>query len=269
MAKADNLFNLEGTFANVSFYKMAGCDKTIVRTKGGPSKNKIKKHPNFETVRKNNSEWSGCTKMSKLLFNALPDVFAQADYPVIGTLNALCKKIQLMDTEHEQGFRGVYLSKYGDVLEGFSPNRRRIFGQILSVMPEYKVDREALSATLTLPSIDPAYHLVNEINMPYYRVLVNLAFIPDVFRAADGKNYLSTKEGWIGAYRSFQSEWLSTSVISERIECCLKGNFLENDEVISGYSLVLGIGVVFGKANATGEIEKVKQTGTGRILKIF
>ncbi|WP_243348590.1 hypothetical protein [Parabacteroides sp. FAFU027] len=269
MAKAENLFEIEGKIRNLSFYKMAGCDKTIVRTKGGPSKNKIKKHPNFEKVRKNNSEWSGCTKMSRLIFKGLHDVFAQADYPVIGTLNALCKKIQLMDTEHEQGFRGVYLSKYGEVLEGFSPNRRRIFGQILSVMPEYKVDREALSATLSLPPIDPAYHLVNEINMPYYRVMVNLAFIPDVYREAEGKDYTSTKEGWIGACRTFESEWLSTSAISERIECTLNTDFLEKDEVLSGYSLVLGMGIVFGKANAAGQIEKMKQTGTGRILKIF
>ncbi len=28
----------------------------------------------------------------------------KAEYPVIGTLNAICKSIQLMNTEHEQGF---------------------------------------------------------------------------------------------------------------------------------------------------------------------
>lgn len=269
MAKADNLFDIEGTISNVSFYKMAGCDKTIVRTKGGPSKNKIKKHPKFETVRKNNSEWSGCTKMSQLIFNGLPDVFAQADYPVIGTLNAMCKSIQLMDTEHEQGFRGVYLSKYGEVLEGFSPNRRRIFGQIVSVMPDFTVDRETLSATLSLPPINPACHLTNELKLPYYKVLVNLAFIPDVYRSADSRDYRATIEGYIGACRGFSSEWLSTSMISERIECSLNTHFFEENEIIPGYSLMLGIGIVFGKANAMGQIDKVKQTGTGRILKIF
>lgn len=269
MAKADNPFNIEGTYANVSFYKMAGSDKTIVRTKGGPNKDKIKKHPKFETVRKNNSEWSGCTRMSKLIFNGLPDVFAQADYPVIGTLNALCKSIQLVDTEHEQGFRGVYLSKYGEMLEGFSPNRRRIFGQIVSVMPDFTVDRETFSATLSMPPINPACHLTNELNLPYYRVMVNLAFIPDVYRPDESKSYCATAEGYIGAYRAFTSEWLSTASISERLECNLNADFFDEDEITTGYSLVLGIGIVFGKATATGQIEKVKQTGTGRILKIF
>jgi len=43
---------------------------------------------------------------------------------VIGTLNAMCKSIQLMDTEHEQGF---------------SPNRQRVFGLIVSVMRDFSV----------------------------------------------------------------------------------------------------------------------------------
>ncbi len=269
MAKADNMFNLEGTFANVSFYKMAGSDKTIVRTKGGPTKSRIKRHPNFEKVRKNNSEWGGCTKMSQLIFRRLPDVFAQADYPVIGTLNALCKNIQLLDTGHEQGFRGVYLSRYGEVLEGFSPNRRRIFGQIVSVMPEITVDRESMSASLSLPPINPACHLTNELNLPYFRVMVNLAFIPDVHRTDEDRDYRESMERYCGTYCVFSSEWLSTSSISERIECNLNADIDDINEGFSGYSMVLGMGIVFGKTNAAGQIEKVKQTGTGRILKVF
>jgi hypothetical protein len=35
----------------------------VVRTKGGPSKNQIETKPQFEKLRRCNSEWVGCTRM--------------------------------------------------------------------------------------------------------------------------------------------------------------------------------------------------------------
>ena len=50
---------MTGGFGNASFYTRRGSDKVIVRTKGGPSKQKIKTSPRFESVRLQQKEWKG------------------------------------------------------------------------------------------------------------------------------------------------------------------------------------------------------------------
>ena len=59
MAKLDGTIQFTGSLQNLSFYKMRGSDKIIVRKKGGPSRKQVKHSPNFENTRHNNSEFGG------------------------------------------------------------------------------------------------------------------------------------------------------------------------------------------------------------------
>jgi len=92
-----------GSLANVSAYKMRGSDKIILRTKGGPSKKKIKHSPNFQNTRLLNAEFGGRATATKWIRKALRPLLPLADYNIAGPLNALLKPIQLM--EHQRIWR--------------------------------------------------------------------------------------------------------------------------------------------------------------------
>ena len=65
-----------------------------MRTKGGPNKSMIKRSERFARIRLNNAEWAGCAKMRSAMRHALGGAKGMADFPVIGYMNAIAKKIK-------------------------------------------------------------------------------------------------------------------------------------------------------------------------------
>ena len=53
MAIIKGAFQMTGSIRGVSFYTRRGSDKVIMRTKGGVSKEKMAKAPQYESLRKN------------------------------------------------------------------------------------------------------------------------------------------------------------------------------------------------------------------------
>lgn len=70
MAQITQGLAFTGSISNLSAYKMRGSDKIILRTKGGPSKNMIKKSPRFEITRRLNVEFGGRATATKWIRNA-------------------------------------------------------------------------------------------------------------------------------------------------------------------------------------------------------
>jgi hypothetical protein len=268
MATVKNLTEIDGRIKNVSFYTMEGSDKIILRSKGGASKYRIKNHPNFAKVRLNNQEWKGCTTLSKNIFNTLSSLFVLADYPVIGTLNGLCKMIQTKDTEGEHGARGIYLSQHKEMLAGFSPNKKRIFEQIISIALNYSIKREAMSAELTIPAINTSYQLVNDRNLSHIQFIVSLGLISDVCIQENETSYVTSNQLLTGTCVVQQSPWFSTAeeIDAQQFELALGDAFIK--QLTDNQSLVLGIGLQFGKENVSHQIEAVKHSGSARLLQV-
>ena len=61
MARLTGNFDFTGKLGNISAYKINGTGKTVLRTKGGASKHKIKHHPAFINTRRNNAEFGGAS----------------------------------------------------------------------------------------------------------------------------------------------------------------------------------------------------------------
>ena len=80
MAQLASAFNFIGRLGNVTAYKLKGSNKTILRTVGGPGKERIEKDPGFEKTRQNNSEFGGCGKSIKFLRKATFPMQQLADY---------------------------------------------------------------------------------------------------------------------------------------------------------------------------------------------
>src|SRR5205085_685492 len=123
MAQMDSGFNFTGPLGNVSAYRMKGVDKVILRSKGGPTKERIKSDPRFRVTRLNNSEFGGRSKASKLIRRMFWPLQSVADFNLAGPLTALAKAIQAMDSISELGKRSILFSKNGQPLEGFNLNK--------------------------------------------------------------------------------------------------------------------------------------------------
>ena len=67
MAKLIGEFQFEGSIGNLSAYKRKDSDKIILRTKGGPSKRRIKTAPEFAVVRLYNLEWNGSICLNEVI----------------------------------------------------------------------------------------------------------------------------------------------------------------------------------------------------------
>jgi len=73
MAKLISGLSFTGSLSNLSAYKMRGHDGIIVRTKGGPSKEKIKESPSFLVTGCNNMEFGDhSTAASWTMFGTHP-----------------------------------------------------------------------------------------------------------------------------------------------------------------------------------------------------
>lgn len=251
----------------VSMYTMQGHDEVIIRTKGGPKKRQIKTKPQFEAVRRNNSEWKGCTMLTRMLRTCFNTMSRVEDYPVSGALNAICKQIQKMDTESEHGKRALLLSENKELLSGFSFSKKQVFESIIRVPVEASIDRTTATAIIEIPAINTALNLYNFRKIPYFRIIANLCTNCDIRYIEDRKGYdLSNSYEYLQA-EPYESEWMQTAGIhaSRRIVLQLD----ELPQPLPGdVTLLLCIGVEFGNNSINNSIETVKYAGSGKIVKV-
>ncbi len=276
MARLDGLTQMTGSMTNISMYKLHGHDKIIIRTKGGPSKYQIKTKPQFAKLRNNNTEWSTCTKMGAMIRTACSMMKAVEDYPVSGALNALCKHIQKLDTDSEHGKRVIYLTKHTACLEGFSFGQKQVLESVIRVPIEYSLDRTTGLAHIHIPTMNTEMQLYNFRKLPYYRIIAQLASVCDLFVDENAKNEQDNRQYTccdreLGKYTG---EWLTTTGTQPALNIPLVfpinvEKLMDEDGVmLQKLSLILSMGIEFGKIGYGNAIEPVKYAGTGKILKV-
>ncbi len=267
MAKVKGIFGIKGSLQNVSFYTMRGSDEIILRAKGGPKKSTIKRSARFETVRKNNNEWKGCTMLASQIKRAF-GLSGLADYPVIGSLNALAKKIQLYDQENPQGERSLLLSQHKELIAGFNLNKTHPFDSVFRVALNYTVDRDNFTAHITVPRINTDVHLVNYRNLPLFRIKMTMCTQSDIALDNDRKNYclINEKINHYGIWKN--SEWLPTQGVLEEQIFELKQTLQDNQKLDENMSLIFSVGIEFGTVGNDGNPIEVKYTGCAKVLAV-
>jgi hypothetical protein len=268
MAISKSIMQLEGSLANVSMYKMHGSDKVIVRAKGGPSKKQIETKPQFEKLRQSNSEWAGCSQMASRIRKSFGVMNRLDDYPVTGALNGICKEIQKLDTENESGKRAIRLSQHKNMISGFSFSSKQVLESVLRVPIETNLERVNGEARIEIPEVNADMYLYNFRNLPYYRIIASLSGVCDLFFPKDGSQYESPYHGYCDPEQGIsESEWMPTLGIQPAKIIHLHYPLTENpipDEV----TLMLCIGIEFGKVGPGNIPCGVKYAGTGKIVKV-
>lgn len=257
---------MTGSIKGVSFYTVRGSDQVIMRTKGGAKKEQIAKSPKFAGLRKQQKEWSGCTKFASVARYAFGGLHRLADYNLTPVLNGIGKNIQKLDVASEVGQRSVLLSQCKLALEGFNFNRNYPFNTVLRVGVNFKLDREHLLATVTVPRINTEIDLQNIQRLPYFRLIVAMGTVSDMQYNADINDYSPLVPDLHGATEILTGEWHSAETIlpehTMTVQMTDEQQALLTDEV----SIILSMAVEFGKVGFAGQTVEVKYAGCGKVL---
>lgn len=256
-----------GTIGEMTYYTIQGSDIVYARRSGGPSKDMIKTSPKFDLVRRNNKEWAGCTQLAKMIRNAYGVVKSVEDYPVIGTLNGLSKKIQQTDISSELRKRGLFLTKNKHILSGFNISRKQVLESVLRVPITASIDRISGVATIKIPTIITNLHLYNFRKLPYFRISINLGGISDVAFSDERAGYQSTISTFWHHTFSDQKQWLPTHGTIEEQICSLQYQ-VEATPVSDDVTIILTVGIDFGAIGNDGKPTLVKYAGCGKIICI-
>jgi hypothetical protein len=263
MAFEDGVVNFTGKMGNMVAYRMAGTDKVVIRRKGGVSRERLKRGPEYELTRKNNSEWSGCITMASSIRRAIHPIRHLADYNFSGPLHALCKNIQLADKASDWGKRSVSLSAVPNKLEGFGLNKYNTFDSMVKSPLSFSVDKATGTAGVTIPELVPGLQLYNPRKQTLYRFVFGLGYVTDIsfseknnrFEPVQGKTaFQSEKSAWMNWKSVFPGTSLHLSI----------DNWVNADNI----SLILSAGIEFGVPAGDNEGQYVKYSGAGKILRV-
>lgn len=267
MAIIKGPIQMTGSLGNVSIYKRRGSDDLIMRTKAGPSGDKIKRLPQYEGIRNQQKEWSGCTKGASGIRTAFGGLQRIADYNLSATLNGLTNKMQKADTTTEKGKRPVQLSLFRQALDGFNFNRNYPFNSVVRVGINSEVDKDQLSATVSIARINTDIDLVNIQRLPYFRLIVVLGTASDMYFDEHLRDYLAQVPALHGATAISQTNWLPTIGIVEEQVLTLAMTATQVSCLSPAVSALISIAVEFGTVGFDGKPVEVKYAGSGKVLK--
>jgi hypothetical protein len=268
MGKFQPPFSYTGSVSNLSVYKVRGSDTPIVRRKGGPTKRQIKTKPSFAITRLNNMEFGGRAKIAGQVLSALRPLKYLGDYNIAGPLNSLFIPIQELDTEHGKGERNIVLSKNPGLLQGFNLNRRTPFETIVANQLAYTLSKETLTASIHFPALIPDVNFFVPENYPWYRFMVIIGTVEDMFYHPNGYRPEKGKEE--NTWFLEVTEWLPVHAGAQAVTkqyTQLKDGFdgVEETANFSSYSILLAVGIAFGTIQK-GQVEMVKYVGGAKIL---
>lgn len=263
MARLTSNITFTGSLGDLSAYKMRGSEKIILRTKSGPTKQKVKHSPSYAITRKLNAEFGGRSTACRWIMRGLHLQKPLADYNIAGPLNALLKPIQTLDKVSEYGKRSVCLSKQPLLLAGFPLNHHFPFDTIVRTPVVYTLSREELSASVDIAELIPGINLVVPGTHPFYRFVTQLAIVPDVF--FEGDKYRADP-GYDNQFPvTARSEWFAVESGSPDIQLALR---LPTPPVNTAFSVILSVGICMGKVGHGGEIQQAKHAGAAKIVAV-
>ena len=266
MAKLTGNLSFTGSLANLSAYTRRDLDKVILRTKGGASKEKIKRDPAFAATRRHNQEWKGVTSACKAFRSGIYAVKHLADYNITGAINALCKRIQLADTVGIPGQRSVIITAHTYMLEGFDLNKRNLFDSIIRHPVSCSIDRNTLSAAINIPLLVPGISFINPGSQKFYRIVLMLGAVSDCAFDETKMRYMALDANAQNIQAFAETEWLP--VMAERAAETITLQAATGTITGEHSSLIVSAGIEFGAPDAIGVLQYVPYSGSAKVLKL-
>jgi hypothetical protein len=262
MGKLTSEFAFTGSLGNITAYKTSHSDTIIIQKKGGPSRQKIKTSPSYAILRRHNMEFGGRAVASKWIMRALWALKPLGNYNIAGPLNRMMKTVQEKDTVSEFGKRHVLISSQPRLLEGLQLNTRTLLESTLRTPLSFSLSRTDRTARVTIPELVPGINFIVPEQYPWYSIVAVLGVVPDLFYMPDG--YKPADENYsLLAAKTVATPWALSTRLSP--EASLEVIF--NDPLPdTNHTLMLSLGVTFGKTGADGLPEQAARVGSAKVL---
>ena len=263
MAKMNSGISFTGSLGNLSAYKVKGSEDIILRTKGGPSREKVKNDASFENTRRNYTEFGGRSTAAKRIKDMMRPIQLVAGRNIIPSLTKLLKPIQIMDTAGEWGLRSIKLSADPRLLVGYSINKINHFDSVVRSTVNNQLDRAQLKATVEIPALIRGINFFVPWSYPLFSFQVALGVVPDLLYDS-AKNKYDAPAGYDNLVPQVkETAWFPVRGESPAISMELNYPSIPPDQ---SFILLLTIGIRYGMPGASGQVEQIPKAGAGRIL---
>src|SRR5688500_2765930 len=265
MAQLESEFQYSGRLGNVTAYRMRGVDKSVVRKKGGATKERIRTESAFARTRENNTEFGGRAQGVRRVRRALHPLTFLGDYNFTGFINRILTYMQLNDPINNRGKRSILFSQYGTLLEGFSLNRYTTLESLIRTPFTYGFSRETLTAKVNIPQLLPGINFVPPKKHPLFQVVAVLGVVPDLFFTEEG--YLPSSEEYPtnGTRVEASTPWMPA--MNEFPGTTLEAK-LPSAPPDHACAFVLSIGIRFGVPDGQG-VTQTEHAGCARIFSVI
>lgn len=175
MAKQESIITLNGTIANISFFKTK--DGYNARKKTGVSKAEMESNPNFDRTRENMAEFGRAAKAAKLLRKALLEsIVGSRDRKMNTRLQKAMMTVLRADTTSTRGQRNV-IDGEAELLQGFEFNVNGPLSTTMQATPKATVDRVTGNCSVSIPPYDPVKIILQAEGATDYRFGLTAASI--------------------------------------------------------------------------------------------
>ncbi len=266
MARLKGNVLFTGSLGNISAYTRKGSDAIILRTKGGASKERIKKAPEFANTRKANTEFGGASTTAKNIKLAMSGL-THLDHSLFQSkLNAICSSILKLDTAGVWGQRAILISHYRHLLEGFNLEMGTPFDSIVKHPLRCNINRADQSASIVVPALFPGIGLYIPGNFQFFRLIAVLGIVPDMNYDTKFNQYRPVNSAIQLKRADLYTDWFSSAAICNEQNLVLQiqgeTGITDND------SLQLSIGIEFGVQVSAALINPVNYAGAAKILAL-
>lgn len=262
MARLDAEFSFQGSLGGLTAYRIRGIEGTFLRKRSGPSAKQIREGLGYENTRRVNREFGGRSTATKWVLNILRPHLACSDYNPAGTLNALFKPLQAMDSKSAFGERHILLSSYPQALEGFSLNRGVQFQSLVRNNIGIHLSKKEGTASIDLPSLIPGLNFFPHERYPYYSFFASLGVVPDLYHSNDG--YFPSSHDYLNCFPTTgETEWAFTKRASQPQGISLQlGRLLPDNRC----SLILVLSLRFGSLDSNGQVRQTRKAGATNVI---
>ncbi len=266
MANLKGNIAFTGSVGGLSAYTRKGSEKIILRTKGGASKDKIKRSAAFTNTRKLNAEFGGASTTARNIKLAMTGLTHLDHSNFQSRLTGVCSRIQKLDTTNDWGRRVVLISRYRQLLEGFNLEMGTGFNSIIKHPLQCSINRNELSATVLVPQLFPHISVYVPGRFSLFRLIAVLGVVPDMQYDESLKQYVPVNKKVLLRRADVYTAWLSTEEIcpQQMLSLQMQGDARMSDDD----SLLLTVGVEFGIAVRADVIEPVNYAGAARIMML-
>ena len=269
MARVKHLDQITGNIGKLSFYTRKGSDEIFVRTKGGASKEQIKRRPEFENVRRNNKEFGGCSQMSKAIRQAFGGLQHVADFNLAPALCSFMKNIQKADTNNTLGERSILLSQHKQYLIGYNFNRKNSFDSVLHIPLQWKINRENTCANISIPTFACSMGLSMPPKYGLFRISASFAAVTDRVLGERKHSYEPIHDTLGHDAVTSSTTWFTRTTTVSTQELNLQLDMDHPNIVYNQHdTLLLTVAIEFGELDAFGNPTPARGAGAGKILGV-